>query len=196
MYTIIAIVAAYLIGSISCAVLICKFANLPDPRTQGSKNPGASNVLRTAGSFYAVLTLFGDALKGWVAILVGLTLGVHDFTLGIVGLAAVLGHMYPLYFKFKGGKGMATSFGVYFGLSFVLGIVAAVAWGVVALLSRYASLASLAACILAPFVVLFAPHGADYTPGLALIALAIIWRHQENIDRLRKGKETKLSAKK
>ncbi|PIQ43349.1 MAG: acyl-phosphate glycerol 3-phosphate acyltransferase [Gammaproteobacteria bacterium CG11_big_fil_rev_8_21_14_0_20_46_22] len=196
MLLIVALIAAYLIGSVSCAIIVCKSAGLPDPRTQGSGNPGASNILRVAGKTYAVMTLVGDALKGFVAIIVGLTLEVHGVALGLVGLAAVLGHMYPIFFKFKGGKGVATAIGVYFGVSLTLGVVCALVWLALVAILRYASVASLVAAVLAPVLCLFLTHQLYYAPGLALIALMIIWRHRENIDRLRKGTESKFVAKK
>lgn len=194
--TLIAIVVAYLIGSISCAILVCKLSGLPDPRTQGSGNPGASNVLRVAGKSYALMTLLGDVLKGFVGVIVALTLGVHGFMLGIVGLAAVLGHMYPVFFQFKGGKGVATSVGVYFGISPILGLIIAIAWVALVAITRYASVASITACIVAPILCVFFHHDTQFTVGLALIALFVIWRHRENINRLRKGTECKFIAKK
>lgn len=196
MLAIIAIIVAYLIGSVSCAIIVCKSAGLPDPRTQGSGNPGASNVLRVAGKTYALMTLLGDGLKGFIAIIVALTLGVHGLLLGAVALAAVLGHMYPIFFQFKGGKGVATALGVYFGISLPLGLIVTIVWVALVALIRYASIASLVACILAPILCLFLVHDMQYTPGLAVIALFVIWRHRENIDRLRKGTESKFVSKK
>ena len=193
---IIALIVAYLLGSISCAVLVCKFAGLNDPRTEGSGNPGASNILRMHGKTYGIIALVGDLLKGFVAVLVGLTLGVHGFMLGIVAFVAVIGHMYPVFFKFKGGKGVATALGCFLALSLVTFVIVGIVWLAIVATIRYASVASLAACVLAPFVSLFATHNPDYSVGLALIALAVIWRHRENIERLRKGTETKFIIKK
>ncbi len=190
----VAIVIAYLLGSINCAIIICKLAKKQDPREQGSGNPGASNVLRVAGKPYAIATLIGDALKGFIAVFIGMLFGTHGFMLSVVALAAVLGHMYPLYFRFQGGKGVATSLGCYFALAPAIGGVALVIWIVLAALFRYASLASLAACVVAPFIAL-----AIYPPyfvGLVLIALIVIWRHRGNIDRLRRGTESKLVSNK
>lgn len=191
---VIMLVMAYLLGSISCAIIVCKVAGLPDPRTQGSGNPGASNVLRVAGKTYAAFTLFGDMLKGFIAVFIAMLFDVEGVMLSLVALAAVLGHMYPVFFKFKGGKGVATALGVYFALSFPVGIIAAIIWVGLAFLLRYASVASLAACVLAPFICLF--FQASYFVGLILIAALVVWRHWENIERLRKGTESKLVANK
>lgn len=196
MLLIIAIVAAYLIGSVSCAIIVCKTAGLPDPRGEGSGNPGASNVYRVAGKTYAALTLIGDVLKGFLAIIIGLTLGVHGMMLGVVGLAAVLGHMYPVFFKFKGGKGVATALGVYFAMSMTLGVLAIVVWIVVVLVTRFASLASMIVVVLAPIFCLLVQYQHEYALGLALIAIVVLWRHRENIQRLRQGTENKLKSKK
>lgn len=191
---ILALVIAYLLGSVNCAIIVCKLAKKQDPREQGSGNPGASNVLRVAGKPYAILTLVGDALKGFIAVFIGVLFGAHGAMLSLVALVAVLGHMYPIFFRFQGGKGVATSLGCYFALAPAVGIVAIVIWIVLAGLFRYASLASLAACVVAPFISLavFPP----YFVGLVLIALIVIWRHRGNIDRLRRGKESKLVSNK
>lgn len=191
MMEIIAIIIAYLLGSISVAVIVCKVADLPDPRTEGSGNPGASNVLRVAGKPYAAIVLLGDALKGFCAIVFAMILGAHGWMLGLVSVAAVLGHMFPVFFKFQGGKGVATAMGCYFALSLPLGIVAIVIWGVLVFILRYASLASLVTTIAAPFVILlFQP---PYFIGLACVALLVIWRHAGNIQRLKGGTEAKLT---
>ncbi|OGT30694.1 MAG: hypothetical protein A3E87_06970 [Gammaproteobacteria bacterium RIFCSPHIGHO2_12_FULL_35_23] len=190
MLLVITLVIAYLLGSINCAIIVCKLANLPDPRTQGSNNPGASNILRTAGKTYALLTFLGDGLKGFIAVFIGLILGVHGMMLSIVGLVAVLGHMYPLFFRFQGGKGVATALGSYFALSFPLGIISLVIWFALAAIFRYASLASLVTCIITPIICLF--FQPAYFVGLVLMALIIIWRHRSNIERLRSGNEAKI----
>lgn len=191
MANIISIIIAYLLGSISTAIIVCKVARLPDPRTEGSGNPGASNVLRVSGKIYAGLTLLGDALKGFIAIFIAMIIGIHGWMLGIVALAAVLGHVFPVFFKFKGGKGVATAFGCYFALSLPLGLVSVVVWVVIAFVLRYSSVASLTAMILAPFVILlFQPA---YFIGLALVALLIVWRHRTNIQRLRNKSEPKFT---
>lgn len=190
MMIIISIIIAYLLGSLSSAIIISKLAKLPDPRKGGSGNPGASNVLRLAGKHYALLTLVGDLLKGFVAVLIGMILGLHGFWLSIVAVAAIVGHMYPVFFGFKGGKGVATAIGSFFALSLPLGLAAAVIWIVLAVIFRYASLASLAACVLAPFIALAVQP--VYFIGLAVIAALIVFRHWDNIDRLRNGTEDKL----
>lgn len=190
MMTIISIIIAYLLGSVSSAIIVSKLAKLPDPRKGGSGNPGASNVLRLSGKSYAALVLLGDALKGFIAVLIGMILGVHLFWLAFVALAAVIGHMYPVFFGFKGGKGVATAIGSYFAISLPLGIVGVGVWVVMAFIFRYASLASLTACIIVPFVDLVI-HPACFV-GLALIAAMVVYRHMSNIDRLRNGTEDKL----
>jgi len=186
----IAIIVAYLLGSISTAIIVCRFAGLHDPREEGSGNPGASNVLRIAGKTYAAITLLGDGLKGFVAVFIAFVLGVHGWMLGIVAVAAVLGHMFPAFFKFQGGKGVATAIGCFFALSLPLGVTTLVIWLVLAFVFRYASLASLAATIAAPFIILlFQPA---YFLGLAIVAALIAWRHLENINRLKTGSEVKI----
>jgi glycerol-3-phosphate acyltransferase PlsY len=189
-FSLIMLVIAYLLGSVSCAILVCKFAGLPDPRTQGSGNPGASNVLRVAGKTYAAITLLGDVLKGLIPVLLAQVLGLHPVVVSLVALAAVLGHMYPAFFKFQGGKGVATAIGAYFALSFPLGLITAIIWLGLAFLFRYASLASLAACALAPFICLI--FNPAYFLGLIIIAALVVWRHWENIERLRQGTESKI----
>lgn len=189
------IALAYLLGSINCAVIVCKMAGLSDPRTQGSKNPGATNVLRLGGKKLALLVAIGDILKGVLPVLVANLCGVDGFWLGLVALAAVLGHMYPVFFGFQGGKGVATALGAIFALSWFVGILVLLTWGVIALVFRRSSLSSLVSIALAiPFIFFFAD------PMLALpvlvIALFIIYRHQGNIARLINGTEPKIGQKK
>lgn len=191
---IIMLAFAYLLGSVCCAIIVCKLAGCPDPRTQGSGNPGASNVLRVAGKSYAALTLLGDGLKGFIPVFIAKVAGVPGFTLAMVGLLAVIGHMYPVFFKFKGGKGVATAVGVYFGLSLTLGAITALIWVGLAIILRYASIASLAACCAAVVVTLFIQP--TYFLGVLLIAFLVVYRHQGNIKKLRAGTENKLVIKK
>ena len=148
--------------------------------------------MRLYGKEFAAITLLGDGLKGVVAIFVGMLFGVEGFMLSIVALAAVVGHMYPVFFKFEGGKGVATSLGCYLALSPTLGLITILLWIALVVVFRYASLASLVACIAAPFVGLFFVRGCFV--GLILIALLVIWRHRENIQRLRAGTESKFAA--
>ena len=191
MSAIIAIIIAYLLGSLSSAILLAKAFNWPDPRTLGSGNAGATNVLRTLGKKQAAFVLTGDVLKGLIAVWVGYLFHVSAFMLGMVGLAAVVGHIYPLYFGFKGGKGVATAVGATFGLSFISGILMAAAWAVIVFLTRYASLASIIAVALAPVFLLLFSKAAFFIPS-ALIAALIIWKHKENIDRLKSNTENKV----
>ncbi len=188
---IISIILAYLIGSISCAILAAKYLKLPDPRTQGSGNAGATNLARLGGKQAAIYVLIGDALKGLIAVLIGRLFHVHGLGLGFVALAAVVGHVYPLYFKFKGGKGVATAIGGILALSFWGAVFLIATWIIVALIFRYASLASLVTAVAAPIYLLIGGRGAYFFPVL-LITVLIIWKHWANIDRLRKGTESKI----
>jgi glycerol-3-phosphate acyltransferase PlsY len=192
MSALIALIIAYLLGSVSSAIVVSKIFKTPDPRTEGSGNAGATNVLRIAGKQQAAIVLVGDILKGLIAVLIGHLLHVAGFKLGIVGLAAVLGHVFPLYFGFKGGKGVATAIGVTLGLSFISGIVMAATWGVIAFVFRYSSLASLVAVVLAPIFLLIFSHGAYFIPS-ALIAALIVWKHKDNITRLQNKTESKIA---
>jgi acyl phosphate:glycerol-3-phosphate acyltransferase len=191
MYTALTAAAAYLLGSISFAIVVSRLMSLPDPRTYGSKNPGATNVLRTGRRVAAVLTLAGDAGKGWLAVWLAFWLAGDP---AAAGLAVFLGHLYPLFHRFRGGKGVATAAGVLFGLDPWMGLAALAAWIVMAVLFRYASLASISAALCAPFFAWFAnPH---HVLPVALIAALLVWRHRGNIARLWAGTEAKLGARK
>lgn len=196
MLTAFVLIIAYLLGSISSSIIICKLAHLPDPRSQGSKNPGATNMLRIGSKKLAAITLLGDMLKGIIAVSIGRILGLTGFELSFVALAAFLGHLYPIYFKFKGGKGVATAFGAYFALSPLLGVAVILTWIIVALIARYSSLAALTALALAPFYSLFAAQ-PFYAYFLALMLMTILsfWRHRANIMRLYHKTETKIGQK-
>lgn len=189
---IIFIVIAYLIGSLSSAILVCRFMGLPDPRTQGSKNPGATNVLRIGGKVPALITLGGDILKGTVPVLLAHLFGVSGLFLGFVAVAAFIGHLFPVFFGFEGGKGVATAFGGLLGLSLFAAIIAAAIWLVVAAITRYSSLAALIAAIVAPFMVLIFSQASYFLPVLIMTGL-LIWRHLDNIQRLRAKTETKIN---
>jgi len=191
MSSVIAIIIAYLLGSVSCAIIISKIYKTPDPRTGGSGNAGATNVLRIAGKQQAAMVLIGDLLKGLIAVLIGHLLHVTGFMLGLVGLAAVVGHIFPLYFGFKGGKGVATAIGVVLGLSVISGILIAAAWGAIAFTTRYASLASIIAVILAPVFLLIFAKAAFFIPAAAMAAL-IVWKHKDNIVKLQSKTESKI----
>lgn len=191
MLNLFALIISYLLGSISCAILVAKYAKLPDPRTQGSGNPGATNMLRTAGKKYAIITLLGDALKGVIAVLLARIIGLEGWMLALVAAAAVIGHMYPVFFQFKGGKGVATALGSYLAISPILGIIALLVWVGLAYVYRYASLSSLVASIVVSLASLIIEPG--YFLGLFIIAGLIVWRHRANIERLQNGTESKLN---
>lgn len=189
--TIVALIFAYLLGSLSSAILLAKLLKLPDPRSHGSGNAGATNVLRTVGRNKAAAVLIADMLKGVVAVLIARLLHVHGLMLGFVGLLTVIGHVFPVFFRFKGGKGVATMVGTILSLSPFAGILVLVIWLVVAFIFRYSSAASLAAAIMSPLLMLIFGNHA-YAFPLFLIALLIIWKHLDNINRLRSGTESKL----
>lgn len=202
---LIATLAAYLLGSLAFAVLVSRAMGLADPRSFGSKNPGATNVLRSGSKAAALVTLLLDAAKGLVpALLVkqyGGAWGLGDGTLALVVLAAFLGHLYPVFFRFQGGKGVATFIGAVFGIHWGLGLATGATWLIIAFFFRYSSLASLVAAVFAPVYYLMGHRVAWYaeTPvALALFAMAALlaWRHRENIGRLLKGTESRLGAKK
>ncbi|MGV3572869.1 MAG: glycerol-3-phosphate 1-O-acyltransferase PlsY [Ramlibacter sp.] len=201
----LAALAAYLVGSLAFAVIVSRVMGLSDPRTFGSKNPGATNVLRSGNKAAAIVTLLLDALKGLVPVLLvriyGGAWGLGEGTVAMVGLAAFLGHLYPVFFRFQGGKGVATFIGVVFGIHWLLGIATGLTWLIIAFFFRYSSLASLVAAVFAPVFYLLL-HGvqwyADKRVALALGVMAVLlaWRHRANIQRLLEGNESRLGAKK
>ena len=202
---ILATVVAYLIGSLSFAVIVSSIMGLNDPRTYGSGNPGATNVLRSGSKKAAALTLLLDAVKGLIPVLlvkyVGPDYGLFDGTLALVAIAAFLGHLFPVFFKFKGGKGVATALGVLLGISGWLGLLVLLTWLLVAFTTRYSSLSALVAAVMAPvYYVLFGSSlwAYDKSVLLAVIAMSalLLWRHAENISRLLKGQESKIGSKK
>lgn len=204
-FPLLAALAAYALGSLSFAVLVSRVMGLHDPRTYGSKNPGATNVLRSGSKVAAAVTLLLDAAKGWLPVALvawfGKPYGLEDGTLAMVGLAAFLGHVFPVFFGFQGGKGVATALGVCFGISWILGLATVVTWLIIAWFFRYSSLASLVAALFAPVYYVFGDSVAWYTEKSVLLALGImglllVWRHAQNIGRLVKGTESRLGAKK
>jgi len=204
LYPVIATVAAYLIGSLSFAVLVSRVMGLNDPRTFGSKNPGATNVLRSGSKAAAIVTLLLDALKGWLPVVAvkwwGDAWGLGDGTVALVGLAAFLGHLYPVFFRFQGGKGVATAAGVIIGFNPWLGLASLATWVIVAFFFRYSSLASIVTAVFAPAYYLFGRQVAWDAPNVMVLSLAVmgillVWRHAENINRLFAGKESKLGSK-
>jgi glycerol-3-phosphate acyltransferase PlsY len=200
-----AVLAAYLVGSLSFAVIVSQLMGLNDPRSYGSKNPGATNVLRSGSKKAAILTLLLDAIKGWLPVALILTFG-QPYGLGtgvaaLAGLAAFLGHLYPVFFGFKGGKGVATAVGVLVGVNGLLALATVGTFVIVVYFSRYVSLASMVAAVFAPVFYLFGDGvawQADRAEVLCLsvMALLLVWRHRENINRLLAGTESKLGAKK
>jgi len=195
---------AYLIGSISFAVVVSKCMRLPDPHSYGSGNPGATNVLRTGNKLAAVLTLIGDALKGYIAVMLArillgdesLTSTLGSWVLCGVVIAVFLGHLFPIFHGFKGGKGVATACGILFGINWILGLATLSTWIIVAMFMRYSSLAALAAAVFGPiyFVFLFGlqPMGL----ALLVVCLLLIWRHRSNIQNLMNGTESRIGSKK
>jgi len=204
-YPVLATLAAYCLGSLSFAVIVSRAMGLNDPRTFGSKNPGATNVLRSGSKTAAIVTLLLDALKGWLPLALvrwfGKPYGLEEGTLALVGLAAFLGHLYPVFFRFAGGKGVATALGVIVGVSPWLGLAVGASWLIVAFFFRYSSLASLVAAVFAPVYYVFGDGVAWYADNRVLLSMALmsgllIWRHAQNINRLFKGTESKLGKKK
>ncbi len=191
MVVIICLVIGYLLGSLSTAIIVAKLTNQPDPRTQGSGNAGATNVLRSSGKQMAALVLAGDAGKGFVATCIAWLLGLHGFALGLVALAAVAGHIFPVFFKFKGGKGVATAMGCLIVLSLWTAVISIIVWIAITYITRYASLASILTLVIAWVLLLFSGHGSYLIPMLGVVIL-IIWKHWENIQRLRNGTESKV----
>lgn len=204
-YPWLAVLASYLVGSLSFAVIVSRVMGLNDPRTFGSKNPGATNVLRSGSKAAAIITLLLDAFKGWLPVMLvkwfGAGYGLGEGTMAMVGLAAFLGHLFPVFFRFAGGKGVATALGVLLATSWILGLAIGVTWLAVALLSRYSSLSSLVAAILTPVYYIFG-DGVVWVMNrhvmLAMVVMSglLVWRHAENITRLLKGTESKLGKKK
>jgi glycerol-3-phosphate acyltransferase PlsY len=200
MNTVLMMVAAYLIGSISFAVVTSKLFKLADPRSYGSKNPGATNVLRSGNKMAALVTLLGDGAKGWLAVWLAShfaqQLGVGDLAVALVAIGVFLGHLWPLFFRFVGGKGVATALGVLIGLNWILGLATLVTWLVIAYAFRYSSLAALMAALFAPFYYLLL-FGVD-AKLLAVVAMCVllVYRHRQNIVNLLAGKEARLGSKK
>ena len=188
-------VISYLSGSICTAIIVCKVLGFPDPRSEGSSNPGTTNVLRIAGKGPAALTLLGDALKCVIPVLAGHYLELSWLMLGMVGLAAFIGHLFPIFFKFEGGKGVATAFGFAIALHWQLGLATILCWVSIAALTRYSSLAALITWAAAPALAWFLVS-PDLVYSLAPLSLMLIYRHKENIQNLRNGTESKIGKKK
>lgn len=193
---VIWIVASYLLGSIAFGILVSKLFGLPDPRTVGSGNPGATNVLRSGKKSAAALTLLGDVFKGWFPVWLALQSGMLMWVVSAVGLAVFFGHLYPIFYKFKGGKGVATALGVMLAISPILGLAALLTWVVVFAISRYSSLGAIVAAALAPVYawVLLSAY-KDYVITVLVMSLLLIWRHRTNIQKLLAGTEAGFGKK-
>ena len=203
-YPLAAALAAYLIGSLSFAVLVSRLMGLADPRSYGSQNPGATNVLRSGNKLAAALTLLLDGIKGWLPVWAvsqyGSIWGLGEGTLAIVALAAFAGHVWPLFFRFKGGKGVATAAGVLFGIDLWLGLATLATWLIVAFFTRYSSLAALAAAAFAPAYYFLGNRVVWYVDNRVLLAAVVmsgilVWRHQSNIAKLIRGEESRIGKK-
>ena len=196
---LLAILLAYAAGSLSFAVIISRLMGLSDPRSYGSGNPGATNVLRSGNKAAALLTLAFDALKGYVPVWLALALqsryGWGETTIGFVGLAAFLGHLWPVFFRFQGGKGVATAAGVLMALNPLLGLATLGTWLIIAVFSRYSSLAAIVSALFAPFYQLLIWGASPMVLPIAVMSLLLVWRHEANIRKLLAGTESKLGQK-
>jgi glycerol-3-phosphate acyltransferase PlsY len=198
-WSVCVVLLAYLLGSLSFAVIVSKAMRLDDPRSYGSGNPGATNVLRSGNKVAAVLTLLLDAVKGVVAVLIARflaeRLGYGDGVVALAGLASFLGHLYPIFFRFQGGKGVATAAGVLLALNWMVGLACLATWLAVAILTRYSSLAALLTAFLAPAYFFFMHGDSQVVGAVAVMSVLLIWRHRSNITKLLNGTESKLGSK-
>lgn len=199
MSTIVIALLAYLIGSVSFAVIVSRAFALPDPRSYGSGNPGATNVLRTGKKAAAGLTLLGDSVKGWFAVFLAQRLadpGMAEMSMALSAVAVTIGHMYPVFFRFQGGKGVSTALGVLIGLNIYLAAGAAATWIIIAFFFRISSLAGLVAALFAPFAALLLYGGGHpYLWSLVVVAALLFWRHKTNIQNLITGKESRIGGR-
>lgn len=186
----------YLLGSLSTSIITCKLMGLPDPRTVGSNNPGATNVLRSGGKKAAAITLIGDMLKGAVPVLLVISLNASSMAIAVTGLSAFLGHVFPVYYKFNGGKGVATLLGVLLGTSWIAGLGTIAVWLLIAFTLKYSSLSALIAALFAPVQIWYFTGSNEMAACTALMCLILFWRHKRNIQNLLSGKENKIGAKK
>ena len=183
------IIIAYLFGSISTAIITCKLMGLPDPRSEGSENPGATNVLKIGGKKAAVITLVGDLLKGFIPVIAGVMLGADELTLSLIAIAAFLGHLYPVFFGFKGGKGVATAFGVILGLSLPVAVAMLVVWLSVYYLFKLSSLGALSTALVTPVLFFYIDGSLTYTIMSGILSSILIMRHRSNIEKIIDGTE-------
>ena len=196
MTAVVFALGAYLLGSIPFAILVSRAMRLNDPRTYGSKNIGATNVLRSGNRIAALLTLAGDAGKGWAAVLIARALGASDEIIALVGLAAFIGHVFPVWLRFKGGKGVATAAGVLIAIDWRVGVAVVALWLVVAVVTRYSSLAALVAALFAPAAAWYVLGTGSVLAAVIAMSALLIWRHQANIGKLLRGEESRLGEKK
>ena len=199
LFDIAVVIASYLIGSVSFAVVVSKLMRLPDPHSYGSGNPGATNVLRTGNKLAALLTLLGDAAKGFVALMLARILigtAVADWTLPLSAVAAFLGHLYPVFHGFKGGKGVATALGILLAINWVLGLMTLSTWLIVAIFMRYSSLAALISALFAPLYFVFLFGIQPMAAAITLMSALLIYRHKGNIQKLLNGTEGRIGQKK
>ncbi len=185
---------AYLLGSLSSAIIVCRVMELPDPRSEGSGNPGTTNVLRIGGKKAALATLVGDFLKGYLPVLLMILLHRPDAAVVAVMVAALCGHMFPLFFKFQGGKGVATAAGCLFGLALPIGVAAVLTWLLVAAITRYSSLAALIAALAAPLYAHWIIAVPTVTAGIVVVSATIVIRHRQNIRNLLRGTESRIGG--
>ena len=198
--SVIALICAYLIGSLSFAVIVSAAMGLPDPHSYGSGNPGATNVLRTGKRLAALLTLIGDAGKGWFAVWLAqrfaVDFGLTPATIAGVAIAVFLGHLFPIFFKFQGGKGVATAAGILLAINIWLGLASLATWLIIAIFFRYSSLAAIVASVFSPIYCFFLFGFSAALPSVILMSALLVWRHRENIWKLMNGTESKIGAKK
>jgi glycerol-3-phosphate acyltransferase PlsY len=192
--TLLIILIGYLAGSISTAILVCRAMGLPDPRSEGSRNPGATNVLRFGGKKAAAITLAGDFLKGLLPVLLARLVGLDDIGLALTALAAFLGHLYPVFFGFEGGKGVATAFGAILGLSWPVALAALAAWLFMAFVVRISSLSALTAAVVTPLLGWWFNLSLAYNAAILTMVILLIWRHRSNIRNLLAGAEDKIGT--
>ncbi len=186
------VLMGYIVGSVSTAIVVCRCLGLPDPREQGSNNPGATNVLRFGGKKAAAMTLLGDLLKGLLPVVVATLLNAEPAVIGLVGIAAFLGHLFPLFFGFQGGKGVATAAGVFFGFTWLLGAITVGTWLVMLKITRVSSLSAIIAALSAPVYGWVLLSGGELILATTTISLFCIWRHRKNIQRIFTGEEGRI----